>query len=200
MKKELQDKLYNKYPKLFGQENLSMRHTAMCWGIETGDGWYNIIDGACRLIQSHIKQSRSRRAFDLSHNRRLRQALSGNKTNLYFYYSNRLGYKEEEAQKAVEKQIEKAQFRKVEEAVPQVQFTQIKEKFGTLRMYTTHIDDYIDGVISMADSMSCCTCEVCGVPGGRTKGGWITTLCRRCSKEQGRELISEKEEEDEESY
>jgi hypothetical protein len=54
MKKELQDKLFAKYPKIFRQKDLSMKETCMCWGIETGNGWYWLIDNLCSFIQSHI--------------------------------------------------------------------------------------------------------------------------------------------------
>ncbi|MBK26098.1 MAG: hypothetical protein CME70_19025 [Halobacteriovorax sp.] len=54
MKQELQDKLFEKYPKIFRQKDLSMQETAMCWGIETGDGWYNILNVLCTNIQQHI--------------------------------------------------------------------------------------------------------------------------------------------------
>ena len=43
MKKELQDKLFEKYPKLYRQKDLDKTQTAMCWGISCGSGWYNII-------------------------------------------------------------------------------------------------------------------------------------------------------------
>jgi hypothetical protein len=36
---------------------------------------------------------------------------------------------------------------------PQVQFTQVKEKFGALCMYNNANTDYVDGVIDMADAM-----------------------------------------------
>ena len=55
MNKELQEKLYEKYPSLFGQKDLPMTQTAMCWGIDTGDGWYNIMDSLCLCINAHIK-------------------------------------------------------------------------------------------------------------------------------------------------
>ena len=29
----------------------------MCWGIETGDGWYNIVDTLCSQIQWHIDKN-----------------------------------------------------------------------------------------------------------------------------------------------
>ena len=34
MKAELQNKLFEKYPKIFGQKDLPMTQTAMCWGID----------------------------------------------------------------------------------------------------------------------------------------------------------------------
>lgn len=60
--------------------------------------------------------------------------------------------------------------------------SQVKEKFGTLRFYIDNADDYVAGVISMAESMSCRTCEDCGSPGTRRPGGWIRTLCDGCDK------------------
>ena len=56
MKAELQKQLYEKYPKIFRQKDLPMNQTCMCWGIEVGEGWYNIIDTLCGLIQWHIDQ------------------------------------------------------------------------------------------------------------------------------------------------
>jgi hypothetical protein len=61
--------------------------------------------------------------------------------------------------------------------VAQVTLDQVKEKFGTLRFYYTGGDDYIDGLVSMAESMSGVTCETCGNPGKSTGGGWIKTVC-----------------------
>jgi hypothetical protein len=58
------------------------------------------------------------------------------------------------------------------------EFVQIKEKFGTLRVYDNGNDDYIEGVIRMAENMSAVTCEVTGQPGTLcVKGHWYRTLC-----------------------
>ena len=54
MKKELDEELCSKYPKIFANRNSPMTETAMCWGFECGEGWYNIIDQLCANIQSHI--------------------------------------------------------------------------------------------------------------------------------------------------
>lgn len=53
MKKELQDELYKKYPKLYRQHKLSMQETCMCWGICTGDGWYDLIDNLSAKLEAY---------------------------------------------------------------------------------------------------------------------------------------------------
>jgi len=60
---------------------------------------------------------------------------------------------------------------------PQVTVNQIKEKFGGLRFYYSGGDDYISGMISMAESWAGHSCETCGAPGKSRSGGWIKTLC-----------------------
>ena len=50
----LQEKLFEKYPKIFAQKELSPQQTSMCWGISTGDGWYALIDDLCKKIQVYI--------------------------------------------------------------------------------------------------------------------------------------------------
>lgn len=57
MKKELDEKLVEKYPLIFKDRYGSMQDTAMCWGFSCGDGWYYLIDTLCDTIQSHIDNS-----------------------------------------------------------------------------------------------------------------------------------------------
>lgn len=64
-----------------------------------------------------------------------------------------------------------------EEVVAQVTIAQIKEKFGSLRFYYDGGDDYISGMVTLAESMSGVTCEDCGDVGVHRNGGWIRTLC-----------------------
>lgn len=61
--------------------------------------------------------------------------------------------------------------------VPQVVASQIKEKFGTLRFYYDGGDEYVSGIITMAENMSAVTCEQCGSPGELRNTGWNATLC-----------------------
>jgi hypothetical protein len=106
MRDDLDRQLCEKYPKIFAKRHASMMETAMCWGFEHGDGWYQIIDSLCNNIQHHIDY---------------------NNKNFEKGYTQ---YKQ----------------------VPQVVATQVKEKFGTLRFYYDGGDDYIDGLVSMAES------------------------------------------------
>jgi len=70
------------------------------------------------------------------------------------------------------------------EVVPQVTLDQVKEKFGTLRFYYTGGDEYINGLVTMAESMSGTTCEGCGNPGELRSGGWIRTICDTCEEKR----------------
>jgi hypothetical protein len=44
MQDELEHKLIIKYPKLFKGMTKPLTHSLMAFGIECGDGWYNILD------------------------------------------------------------------------------------------------------------------------------------------------------------
>ena len=61
--------------------------------------------------------------------------------------------------------------------ISQVVAEQVKEKFGTLRFYTSGGDRLIDGMIWFAESMSGRICETCGNPGKLRNSGWLVTLC-----------------------
>lgn len=60
---------------------------------------------------------------------------------------------------------------------------QAKEKFGGLRFYTYHSDDF-DGdgdrfreFVEVTEALSYRVCEYCGAPGELRQGGWMKTLC-----------------------
>ena len=54
MKEELDKQLCEKYPKLLADRHKPMTETAMCWGFDVGDGWYDLIDILCGSIQNYI--------------------------------------------------------------------------------------------------------------------------------------------------
>lgn len=72
--------------------------------------------------------------------------------------------------------IEK-QYEKIPDEIEYPKVVQIKEKYGMLRFYADNTDKYMDGVIDMAEKMSCHICEVCGAKGELRTTGWWKTLC-----------------------
>ena len=61
--------------------------------------------------------------------------------------------------------------------IQQVTADQIKEKFGTLRFYTSGGDDVTYSMISQAELKSSHICETCGAPGQLRGRGWYYTAC-----------------------
>ena len=57
MKQELQENLFETYPKIFARRHMSKKYTAMCYGIQCPDSWYDIIDTLCGRIQSYADQN-----------------------------------------------------------------------------------------------------------------------------------------------
>ena len=169
MNQELQDKLFSKYPKIF--KDLEY--------IECGDGWYTIIDTLCHSIQGHLNQEEMERIYNTEHNERVQAALDGNLQPLrdFFYHQSNPD------RWAVCSM--KEGFVEVKDPIEQVVVRQVKEKFGGLRFYTEGGDEYIQGMIYMAEHLSISTCEVCGKPGRRgRKGSQIVTLCEEHAKEK----------------
>ena len=66
----------------------------------------------------------------------------------------------------------------IPEPIEQVTVAQVKEKFGELRFYYDGGDEYIAGLVEMAEQWAGHTCEECGKPGHlRGDLSWIKTLC-----------------------
>lgn len=148
---ELEKKLIEKYPELFRDMYGDPQKTCLAFGIECGDGWYDLIDNICHIIKQEID----------NRERAIRYAKTWNKDTLnpdseYFCRED----------KEVPDPIE-------------VTITQIKEKLGTLRFYYNGGTDYIHGAVQMAENMSAHICEVCGERGSISRGPWLKTLCEK---------------------
>ena len=141
MDQELQQQLFDKYPDFFSNKDKSPMESCMSMGIECGNGWYDLINSICQIVESLNKNIKDRNRL-----------IAGNN-----------------------------------ETIIDFKFDQIKEKFGGLRAYYSGGNDYIRGLVTMAETMSYKTCEVCGNKGKPNKGGWISTLCDSCrsKNEQG---------------
>jgi hypothetical protein len=165
MRRELDEALCAKYPLVFKDRNADMRTTAMCWGLECGDGWYNLIDVLCGLLTSEYRGAQSRYEY-------LMQAgvggiLYGTKT-------------------VTQEDIDHAKAKLEEETLKVPVAVQVKEKFGGLRFYVQAATDKHYQYISFAESMSYRTCEECGAPGKTYTDGWHTTLCDIHAEMSGR--------------
>jgi hypothetical protein len=157
MREELDNQLCEKYPLIFAQRNGSVRETCMCWGFCCDDGWYNIIDAMCANIQGHIDNRLKSIEWAKKWNAQVAEAAANN-------FEGWEDWKSREP-------------REIPEIIEQVVAIQVKEKFGGLRFYFGGGDDFIDGVVALAESMSYRTCEKCGAPGTSNTSGWIQTLC-----------------------
>ena len=62
-----------------------------------------------------------------------------------------------------------------------INIVQIKEKFGTLRLYVGGSNyDQVDKIVDEAERKSAITCEYCGKPGKLRQTSWLKTLCDDC--------------------
>jgi hypothetical protein len=57
MKIELQEQLFEAYPKIFARRHMPAVYSAMCYGIQCPDSWYDIIDTLCARIRSYADQN-----------------------------------------------------------------------------------------------------------------------------------------------
>jgi hypothetical protein len=181
MKAELQQKIFEKYPKIFGDRTKPMTETCMCWGLDVGDGWYNIIYTLCEALTYTYTTSIEVDEED----------------------GKRLGIK------PYKSEVGDSYYFTVEP--PQVIATQVKEKYGTLRFYyrfdldekiislletkkypdlekaNDRFYNFIDGVVHFAETASGRTCEATGQFGelhvqGGTRNGWVKTLNKEFAK------------------
>jgi hypothetical protein len=145
----------------------------MCWGIECGNGWYNIIDTLCGLLTSEYRQAKSR--YDYLVETGVGGILYGTKT-------------------VTQEAIDEAKVKLDEETMRVPVASQVKEKFGGLRFYVQAATDKHYQYITFAESMSYRTCESCGAPGKTYTDGWHTTLCDIHAAMAGKEEEYEYEE------
>jgi hypothetical protein len=176
MRHELDEALCAKYPLIFKDRNADMRTTAMCWGLECGDGWYNIIDTLCGLLTSEYRGAKNR--YEHLMETGVGNVLYGTKT-------------------VTQEDIDEAKARLDEETAKVPVAVQVKEKFGGLRFYVQAATDKHYQYITFAESMSYRTCESCGAPGKTYTDGWHTTLCDIHAAMSGRKEEYESDEGDE---
>lgn len=135
MDAQLQNNLYERYPAFFSNKDKTPMESCMSFGIETNNGWFDIISSLCWMIKQHEENIKWQTEY--------KQKQDPSYVSEYF----------------------------------PVKFDQIKEKYGGLRIYFSGGDEYIEGLVSMAEAYSYYVCEVCGNKGKPNKGGWISVRC-----------------------
>ena len=155
--------LVRKYEPLYRDRYGNMQTTAMCWGFEVGDGWFDIINILSQKLCAGWLNAKE--DYDYIKDREGEQIYSDNMLK-----NNPVITKEMIAER---KSIMDEEAKKVPIA------TQVKEKFGGLRFYIDGGTDEHYAYISFAESMSRRTCEICGDKGKPIGGYWISTRCEK---------------------
>jgi hypothetical protein len=179
MSPELEKQIALKYPKLFVNKNKSPKETLICFGCECGDGWYNILDHLFGFLTCLME-----RKFSLNYSKEFKEQHK-NKPD---FYENYYSYKH---------------------LPPQIVLDQVKEKFGTLRVYyhydysdvpenillfidkneiQKNLNEFyqkVDNAIEYADYQSSKTCEITGKEGKYYTKGWCRVLCDEEAKKCG---------------
>ena len=177
MKAELQQQIFAKYPKMFGDRTKPKTETCMCWGLEVGDGWYNIIDTLCGALTHTYTTSIQ---VDEEDGKRL-----GIKPYSDIYY-----YSVEPPQVIATQVKEKygtLRFYYREEYDEKFMSLYQTGKYPDLQRIIDRYSDYLDGVVHFAETASGRTCEETGQPGelhatGGTRMGWLKVLNKEHAK------------------
>ena len=172
MKRELQEKLINKYADMFGH----ILHPAegpivpIRFGIECADGWYMLLDELMSEIKNHLDNEKRNAG---------RRIKSGFWRDVIKHLEHSVRHGSKFKREIVRKIA--GLFKHEDTPIADITITQIKEKFGGLRFYYDGGDDTIDGMVCLAESLSYRICEECGttINVGQTQG-WIVTCCKPC--------------------
>lgn len=160
--------LKEEYSELF--EHLKVDNCAeplALFGFECSDGWYHILAGLFHTV-----------------------------TTPYRATLRTIKYLEEKISKLVQANDDPEQLAKLQGYLIEnkdtaefqkknlLQPVQIKEKYGTLRIYCDNNAPETDALISFAEYMSAVTCELCGKPGELISTGWHCVRCEEHKPKQ----------------
>lgn len=176
MNPQLDAELVKNHPHLFADRFGDLRSTAMCWGFECGDGWYELLKEAADKLEPLCKAWFDKYKRQEKHwYKPVRRAIGFTAkvgpifTGLYTVtnwlfpnmWSNPIYYYG---------------------GGPRA--SQVKEKYGTLRFYMTIQTDEMDPIITIAEKRSAVTCEQCGKKGKLRGRGWYYTACAKHTKKE----------------
>lgn len=169
MNKLLDDYLCRKYPRILVERKLSVMESCMGRGFECGNGWGHLINLLFGSIQDHIDNPPYIKAKTFSNLMKYPLLWIYKLTGWSWAYPN---------------------FKYVKPEIPQFVATQVKEKFGCLRIYYSGGDETTSNMVNLFERISPYICEECGKYGediGRTQG-WIRSLCTECATKEHRDI------------
>jgi len=166
-KEKFEKKLYRKFGFIYRKHSLPMSQTCMCWGIATGNGWYQLIWDLSADITKALKKG-YKRCYNIYRNTTTDRFSDTVLFKTRFLWLANLFTRT---------------FKSLEMYDDGFSVEQVKEKFGTLRFYTRNSTKEIDKLIDKAEVRSEMTCEVCGMftRESNLKGeNWVYNMCDTC--------------------
>jgi hypothetical protein len=163
--------LMNQHPVLFGQKDLPMSQTCMCWGIDCGPGWIDLLKDLCNDLDDIMEK------YDCTIEATQVKEKYG---TLRFYYNISTKNEPSFLENLLEKAIQ----------IPGYKFWNLLN----IRMYDLineipywkkfrAVDKLVMDLIDKAEEISSRTCEDCGKPGQANEAGWISVKCDKCRNE-----------------
>jgi len=157
-----------------------MNETAMCWGIDCGSGWYQLIYDLSvkleKLIQDYINKNSPLPCSYCLDKKEDHNESGCNKVDSSRFLNNGVPTK--------------CSCKGYEPFYPRA--SQVKEKYGTLRFYMSSGTHEMWDLIDAAEEKSERICEDCGKTAAETSAddwGWLTTLCGDCKANRHKDMI-----------
>lgn len=157
MTPEQDDLLCKTFPLLYADRNTSMQETCMCWGFCCGSGWFQLIWGLSEKLEAIIEKLPANRC------------VCGCDTSMHLEH----GCQGVFTFKGKSTECGCSRF-----CPDRPRASQLKEKFGMMRMYITTGTEEMYSLISEAEEKSGKICETCGADGEIISDhGWLKTRC-----------------------
>jgi hypothetical protein len=173
MKTELQQKLFEKYPKIFCDRTKPKTESCMCWGLEVGDGWYDLVNILCEALTYTYTTS-----IEVDEEDGKRLGIKPYSDSYYFTV---------EPPQVIATQVKEKYgtlrfYHRFELDEKNTSLLETK-KYPNLEKANERFYNYVDGIIHFAETASGKTCEATGQLGElHSSGGWLKTLNKEYAK------------------
>ena len=176
MSPELDKQLCDKYPTIFADRYKSPQESCLAFGIECGDGWYDILDTLCYAATHTYSTS-----FEVDEQDGKRLGLKLNTYNNAYYFP--VNPPQIIADQVKEK-FGTLRFYYHLEFDPVLIELNKTGKYPDIKEVMDRYYAFFDGIVHVAEVMSERTCEKTGKKGELcVRGGWYKTLCEEKAKE-----------------